>query len=414
MSNRNRQLSINYTRPFVYAYQRSFMDNPERFTVVEGATKIGKTAPMIIWLFEQALQGKRGNRFWWVAPIFGQAKIAFERMKRQVSVRGFFIANETNLTLTLPNGTVIEFKSAEKPDSLFGEDVYAAVYDEASRGREASWFALRSTLTSTGGKCKFIANVRGRGWYYKMAQKAKNGGDPEYAYRKITCWDAVDAGRLTLNEVLQAKRDLPEHIFKELYEAEPSDDGGNPFGIANLDAAKRTDLSTEPARCFGVDLASTVDFTVIVGLDEHKAVCHFNRYQKDWTMTTAHVGLLPDVPMAIDATGVGKPIVEEIQKGRQNTTGFVFTAQSKQALIEGLATAFQRGEVTYPEGTVLEDELYSFEYVYSRTGVRYSAPEGLHDDCVMALALAYDQWRKQPITGTSRLYRPQVKPRRMG
>ena len=34
------------------------------------------------------------------------------------------------------------------------------------------------------------------------------------------------------------------------------------------------------------------------------------------------------------------------------------------------------------------DELETFEYVYTRTGVRYSAPDGLHDDCVCALALA--------------------------
>jgi len=37
---------------------------------------------------------------------------------------------------------------------------------------------------------------------------------------------------------------------------------------------------------------------------------------------------------------------------------------------------------------VIVRELEAFEYVYTRTGVRYSAPEGLHDDCVCSLALA--------------------------
>jgi hypothetical protein len=34
------------------------------------------------------------------------------------------------------------------------------------------------------------------------------------------------------------------------------------------------------------------------------------------------------------------------------------------------------------------NELEAFEYMYSQTGVRYSAPTGLHDDAVCALALA--------------------------
>ena len=37
---------------------------------------------------------------------------------------------------------------------------------------------------------------------------------------------------------------------------------------------------------------------------------------------------------------------------------------------------------------VIVKELEAFEYEYTRTGVRYSAPEGLHDDAVCALALA--------------------------
>jgi len=32
----------------------------------------------------------------------------------------------------------------------------------------------------------------------------------------------------------------------------------------------------------------------------------------------------------------------------------------------------------------------NFEFNYSRTGVKYEAPQGLHDDCVMSLALAWD------------------------
>ena len=61
-------------------------------------------------------------------------------------------------------------------------------------------------------------------WVHKLKEKSKN--DSEYEYFKVTCWDAIKEGILSEREVLQAKRDLPIKIFKELYEAEPSEDDG--------------------------------------------------------------------------------------------------------------------------------------------------------------------------------------------
>lgn len=382
---------ILYDRPPVTDYQRAIMDCPQRFAVVEASTKAGKTASMIIWLFEQALQGHEGQDFWWIAPIYGQAEIAFNRMKRQVTINGFFAENQTALTLTLPTGSRIAFKSADKPDSLYGEDVYAAVFDEFTRAKEESWYALRSTLTATRGKCKFIGNVRGRGWGYKLAQRAKNSGDNEYTYFKITAWDAVEAGILERAEVEQAKRDLPEHVFRELYLAEPSDDGGNPFGVRHLEQARLPYLAPGPVVCYGVDLAKTTDYTVIIGLNGAGQVCHFDRFKMDWGLTRQTVADLPDLPTCIDSTGVGDPIVEELQRSRKQTEGFKFTSISKQQLIEGLVLAIQQGKTAYPANTPLEDELFSFSFEHTRTGIRYEAPSGLHDDCVMAYALA---WRK--------------------
>jgi hypothetical protein len=67
--------------------------------------------------------------------------------------------------------------------------------------------------------------------------------------------------------------------------------------------------------------------------------------------------------------------------------GFKFSATSKQQLMEGLAVAIQQQQIHVPAG-VLVDELETFEYAYTRTGVHYSAPSGCHDDAVCALALA--------------------------
>ena len=221
---------LEYHRPRLYPKQREAIFSSERISVIEASTKSGKTSGCLVWLFEQALAGKPGWVFWWVAPVFAQAKMAFRRLKGSLP-RWLYRANETELTLTItPPGSVIFFKSADNPDSLYGEDVHAAVIDEASRCKEEAWHAVRTTLTATQGPIRVIGNVRGKkNWAYFLARRAESG-DPGMVYSKLTAYDAVEAGVVSLEEVEEARRQLPEPVFKELYLAEPTDDGGNPFG----------------------------------------------------------------------------------------------------------------------------------------------------------------------------------------
>jgi hypothetical protein len=84
--------------------------------------------------------------------------------------------------------------------------------------------------------------------------------------------------------------------------------------------------------------------------------------------------------------------VETLRRRAGNVEGFKFTPASKQQLMEGLCLAVQRRAVGFPEGPV-RAEMEAFEYEPTRTGVRYAAPEGAHDDCVVALALAVERAR---------------------
>ncbi len=377
-----------------------FQGNPARYSVIEASTKAGKTRGCICWLFEQAwLKGDDGRNFWWVAPVYPQAEIAWRRMRKALKDTGVIKSStQTPLKIELINGSIILFKSAEKPDNLYGEDVYAAVIDEASRCREESFHAIRSTLTATNGPVRAIGNVKGRkNWFYKMARAAQSG-TPGYAWYKMTAYDAVEGGVLKLEEIEDAKRILPENVFKELYLAEPSDDGGNPFGIQYI-ARIIKPMSGRPPVAVGGDLAKKQDWSVFLGLDKDGDCCGFERFQRDWDATTSiAIDLIGSTPALIDATGVGDPIVERIQKKCRRAEGYIFSAASKQRLMEGLAVAIQKGEISIPEGPIRQ-ELEDFEYVYTRTGVQYSAPEGYHDDCVMALALAVEARRRNPAIG---------------
>ncbi len=270
--------------------------------------------------------------------------------------------------------------------------------------KEEVWTAVRSTLTATRGPLRIIGNVKGRrNWAYRLARMAE-AGTPDMRYSKITARDAVAAGVLDAEEIEDAQRTLPDAVFRELYLCEPSDDGGNPFGLSAIRACVRPLSSLAPA-AWGIDLAKSHDWTVCLALDAQGHTCRFERWQSPWRETIARIeDLVGHTPALVDSTGVGDPILEALQRpyaqatgtrpgatalaaGRPNYEGFKFTAPSKQQLMEGLAAAIGQGAVGYPEGVIV-DELDTFEYAYTRTGVRYSAPEGLHDDTVCALALA--------------------------
>ena len=125
-----------------------------------------------------------------------------------------------------------------------------------------------------------------------------------------------------------------------------------------------------------------------MGVDEDGQVCRFKRFQKDWKQTKIEIlNEIGDVKTAIDCTGVGDPIVEDLQRERGNIEGVKFTPHSKQQMMEGLASSIQSGNAGILEG-VMQTEMESFEFEYTKYGVKYSCPAGQDDDCVDARALA--------------------------
>lgn len=389
---------IGYVRPEMYDLQLEGIFNNSRYGVIEASTKSGKTHGCIVWIAEQAiLYGGVNKNYWWVAPVSDQADIAFRRMK-QALPRDMFTANESRKFIKLWNGALIWFKSADKPDSLYGEDVYACVVDEATRCKDDSWHALRSTLTATKGPVRIIGNVKGRSnWMYKIARLAQGGEERGMHYVKITAYDACEAGVIEFEEVENAKKIYPDLVFRELYLAEPADDGGNPFGISAIQACIGP-MSKEDPVAWGWDVAKYNNYTVGIALDSDGKVCRFHRFQEDWESTIPKMTSMTGRASAlIDSTGSGDQLLERLRaSGHNNFRGYVFGGwKTKQDIMLGLAVAIQKKEITFPDGVIVQ-ELEAFEYQVKDGGrVLYAAPSGVHDDCVDALAMAVSLWQRR-------------------
>ena len=95
--------------------------------------------------------------------------------------------------------------------------------------------------------------------------------------------------------------------------------------------------------------------------------------------------------MTIEANSIGKPVIDHMVERGYVIFPFTTTNATKQKIIQGLQSAFEHEQIKILDDPVLIGELLSFESKRNPSGsFSYSAPDGLHDDCVMSLAIAWD------------------------
>jgi len=154
-------------------------------------------------------------------------------------------------------------------------------------------------------------------------------------------------------------------------------------------------VASWPSYVFGVDWAQQVDFTVIAVLDATtRELVYLDRFnQIDYRLQLARLETLYErfVPADIIAeqNSMGGPLVEELQYRNLPVTPFTTTMHTKMDAVRALSLAFERQDIKILNDPTLVSELQAYEQKQLLTGWRFEAPEGMHDDCVMALMLAW-------------------------
>lgn len=370
--------------------QKQVLDEAKRFNVLCCGRRFGKSALAVNLLAETALSGKPAGYF---APTYKLLDGTYNECLS--ALEPIVVRKNEHQFIELLTGGRIEFWSLENELAGRSRKYKRVILDEVAFAKNLwkLWTeSIRATLSDFKGDAWFMSTPKGKNDFYKIYMRGKSGEENWQSWQMSTYMNPyIDPA-----EIDDAKKDLPELAFSQEYLAEFNDNVANPFGTAFI-AQCTFPISTQPAVCYGIDLAKSHDWSVVIGLDKHGSVCYLDRWQSDWRTTKEKILRLPQGAIAIDSTGVGDPIGEDIQRVKGNVEAFKFTAISKQQIMEGLAVAIQSRIITFPEG-IITDELNNFEYIYTRTGVKYSAPDGLHDDVVCALALA---WKKYQEVGKS-------------
>lgn len=198
--------------------QSTITDSDARFKVVVAGRRFGKTFLAMRELAKHARLPDQTT--FYVAPTYRQAKqTVWKPLKAKLQALNWVSKiNESDLTIELVNGSTISLRGADKFDSLRGIGLSHLVCDEFSYMKKEAWTeVLRPTLSDTNGSAMFITTPAGQGnWSYDMYQKGQQEDDKEWASWQFT---TLEGGRVSEDEIEQARRDLDDRTFRQEYEA---------------------------------------------------------------------------------------------------------------------------------------------------------------------------------------------------
>jgi len=391
-----------------------------RFMVISCGRRFGKTmlcAFIVIW---DALNYAKHN-IWIVAPTFPQTDILWEMVIEFLPKEAISKVYEGKKLIVLKNGSRIWAKSADNPQSLVGRGLDLIVFDEASMCDIAAWNYMRPALGDRKGRAIFPTTPKGKNWYYDIFMKdPKNGGDDD-DYVSFQ-YPSMDNEFLDPNEFVKMVKDLPKLMYQQEILAEFIESGGEVFrnldrvllppdvclaepigpvykrdekGEIKLDKKGNPEIEI-PGHFYvgGGDLAKYRDFTVltIADLATNKIVYYERFNHLDWDYQKVRIASAlkryNDAVMYMDSTGVGDPIVEDLQRQGCAIKAYKFSQMTKKQAVENLMKMVDDAIIGIPNIPEIKKEMSIFGYKQTPNGgFTYCAPDGQHDDIVMSICL---------------------------
>ena len=337
-----------------------------------------------------------GTLAWNVAPTYPIAEQMWAELKAFMP-KGFITAiSESDKCLKCIGGVEIWMKTASDPAMLVGAGLDLLVITEGGLIPDDAWYAgLRPMLSSPGRAGLALINGTPKGvgsWFHKMYLRGQDSLDTEVESWNYPTWDNP---YITREEIEKARKELPELVFRQEYGAEFLTDFGEVFH--HVDGCVQGGLE-EPREGHsyvgGVDLAKHHDFTVVGIADKAtRRVVYWDRFNHlDYAVQKERIasafGRYNRARGWIDSTGVGDPILEDLQRMGVHVEGYLLTGKSKRQLVDGLAVALEQERIRFPAIPELMNELKAYQYEKTEAGnLKTNAPAGSFDDCVVALGL---------------------------
>lgn len=402
-----------------HSKQWLFHNSTTRFRLLICGRRWGKTKCAANECLKHLISNEN-KRFWVVGPTYDLANKIFREVYwtlHRMLPNFVSESSEARMYIRLVNGCEVYGKSADNPVSLIGEGLDGVFIDEAAKMKREVWEeAIRPTLADRNGFAVFTTTPFGRNWLFELFTKGQDSLAED--------WESWQFGTISNpyippSEVELARQSLPERAFRQEWLGEFIDDNGSVFrgvkecidsSLKKLNTVANPQIFEQPQEgkmyVGGVDLAKHEDFTVIIiARADNKTVVYFDRFnQIDWNLQKERIKkaslLYNNARLVVDCRGVGDGIFDDLKRLQVNVEPFNLSSNAiKEQLIENLTIAIENREIRYPEIPELLNELQIFEYVTTPSGNnKYSAPQGYHDDIVLALAFLNTKLRSKQLS----------------
>lgn len=360
--------------------------------------------------------------YWFLSPYLTQAKstvwtdpnTSIFRWIPDYALKEMKV-NHSELSITLPNGSVIQLKGADKPDSLRGPKPKGITVDEYGEIAKRHGSTLREsilepTIHSSGGWIDYAGTPKGNNdftYIYKLGQQS----DTDF-------WSSLktveDTDIYSSEEIEKIKKNVTNlDLFYQEYYCRIVEGASSVFkGHYDCIKGKLEEPIYGHQYVFGIDLARSFDRTVIIGFDIHtNHLVYFKSLQNtSWEQQRLDIistlRKYNDASAMVDATGVGDAFVDQLYRSGCKITPFKISSNLiKRTIIEKTAMFLENKYISFPDIEEIKDELNSFEYeVTANNNITYSAPQGKHDDIVLAIALAVQLLNPTPTPYYERTY----------
>ena len=217
----NPLLSSQVAKLFLHEKQMEVYQFKSRFKVVVAGRRWGKSQLAKTTIIKYA---KVKNRLiWYVAPSYRMAKqIMWPEMlaaipRRWIAPNGI---NQTSLSIKLVNGTRIELKGADNPDSLRGVGIHYLVMDEVQDIDPEAWVkVLRPTLASTRGHVLFIGTPKAYNFLYDLYILGQKPENVEKGKWKSWQFPTMTSPFIPREEIEAARADMDDKSFNQEFNA---------------------------------------------------------------------------------------------------------------------------------------------------------------------------------------------------
>ncbi len=374
-------------------------ESKSKYIIIDCGRQFGKSMLATNLLLKWSLENQNSVSFW-VSPIYSQAKKVFDELVKALKPSGLIAStNRSEVWIKFKNGSTIHFKSAEKPDNLRGYTLDFLVMDEAAFMRDSIWDEILRPATLVRGKrILFISTPKGKNYFYTLYMRGISEEYPDYLSLKYTSYDTPF---ITEDEINEAKNTLPTDIFNQEIMAEFIEDGGEVFRGYSQSQVINKWIEPSPTEKYwaGIDLGRQNDFTVVTIINNFNQVCYIYRERRNnWVNIVDNIVQVLQKYNAkafVEVNSIGDVIYEQIKRKYNRIEPFNTTSSSKDEIINNLIVQINDQILLLPTKDLFEPldtelRVFTFEYSTKSRKVRYFAPAGFHDDCVMSLAIAVD------------------------